>query len=129
MGTRRVAGKGLAVVGSLRLYKDRRVGVRRRDAGDWEALDSPPTVGQKARVDRSSLCNNRSDASDLPFAVSQIARAKQVKEHYIHHEIKKAKEQREKGEQRATGGVMRLGLIDSDSGSEGGQEKGSSDKK
>ncbi|PWN23986.1 hypothetical protein BCV69DRAFT_236807, partial [Microstroma glucosiphilum] len=48
----------------------------------------------------------------------EIARAKQVKEHYIHHEIKKAKEQREKGEQRATGGVMRLGLIDSDSGSE-----------
>ena len=55
----------------------------------------------------------------------QIARAKQIKEQYLIQQHRLAKEQREKGEERATGGIMRLGLIENteDTPSEDGGEK------
>ncbi|CAO1613967.1 unnamed protein product [Jaminaea pallidilutea] len=55
----------------------------------------------------------------------EIARTREVKEHFIRQELHKIKEQREKGELRATGGIMRLGLIGGDQ--EGGGGSGSGD--
>lgn len=59
------------------------------------------------------------------IAALQIARTREVKEHFIRQELHKIKEQREKGELRATGGIMRLGLIGGDQ--EGGGGSGSGD--
>lgn len=58
----------------------------------------------------------------LYFATSQLARVEKLRQHYIAAERKKAKEQREKGELRATGGVLSLGLIQTEGGA-GGNDK------
>ena len=52
--------------------------------------------------------------------LSQIARVRDIQSHYVRQEHKRQTEQRQKGELRATGGVLSLGLItDDDSGSSG----------
>lgn len=43
-----------------------------------------------------------------------MARAEKLRHHYIAQEHKKAKEAREKGELRATGGILSLGIIGAD---------------
>lgn len=52
-----------------------------------------------------------------------MARAEKLRQHYVAQEHKKAKEQREKGELRATGGILSLGLIGGD------QQEGSAGSK
>lgn len=56
----------------------------------------------------------------------QIARARTIKEHYVQQELRMAKEQRKKGELRATGGILSLGLINDDA-SVGTASKGDGD--
>lgn len=58
------------------------------------------------------------------FFAPQIARAQEVKDHFLHQQLKKAKEQREKGELRATGGILGLGLIDDGAESSGSSGSG-----
>jgi NADH dehydrogenase (ubiquinone) Fe-S protein 5 len=40
-----------------------------------------------------------------------VARNKTIKEHYVARQHREAKEAREKGEERATSSIMRLGLV------------------
>ncbi|CAO1629291.1 unnamed protein product [Sympodiomycopsis kandeliae] len=69
--------------------------------------------------------NQKEDYLECLHHGKEMQRAEKLRQHYVAQEHKKAKEQREKGELRATGGILSLGLIgggadqqDSSSGAE-----------
>ncbi|CAO1618766.1 unnamed protein product [Parajaminaea phylloscopi] len=81
-----------------------------------------------AQADTPSDCvAQKEDYMECLHHGKEIARAREIKEHYIHQELKRAKEQREKGELRATGGILSLGLINDDSSSGSAGSKGDED--
>ncbi|PWN52884.1 hypothetical protein IE53DRAFT_339792 [Violaceomyces palustris] len=73
-----------------------------------------------AKADTPSECvSEKDDYMECLHHTKEIARAKDIKEHWIQRQAREAHDAKEKGELRATSSIMNLGLIAEKNGTEG----------
>ncbi|EPQ30482.1 uncharacterized protein PFL1_02008 [Pseudozyma flocculosa PF-1] len=69
-----------------------------------------------AQSDSPKDCaGEKDDYLECLHHTKEIARAKEIKDHWLQRQAKEAAQQREQGEVRATSSILDLGLISSDS--------------
>ncbi|KDN53389.1 hypothetical protein K437DRAFT_265757 [Tilletiaria anomala UBC 951] len=82
-----------------------------------------------ANADSPSDCvAQKDDYMECLHHGKEIARGKQLQEHYLARQAKEAKEARTEGELRATGGILSLGIIGRENDMKA-QEKGQQDQR
>ncbi|KAN0064865.1 hypothetical protein ACQY0O_001922 [Thecaphora frezii] len=68
-----------------------------------------------ANADAPSECAaQKEDYLECLHHTKEIARAKEIKDHWLHKQAKEAAHTREKGEVRATSSILDLGLINAE---------------